>query len=170
MIFRTMFTKQKALPIALLAVALLAAWFIFAIDRDERAIRKQLDELAELVEKDGAVSQFDALARIRKFKELFAPGALIEYMPGRALPRSTDAMQTGFLSVWRQIESASIRVSQHEVEIGSPATEAVSSFYAKCRVVINGSERMGDTVSYRSYWVKRDGEWLIDRIIAERFE
>lgn len=165
-----MSSKKKALGIFIALAGLLAAWLYFGINWDERAVRNQLTELVELVEKDGPVSQFEALGRSRKFKELFVAGALIEYMPGKALPRGTDAIQTGFLSVWGQIETASIRISQHKVDLGSNEAEASSTFYAKCRVVINGSERMGDTVFYRTYWVKRDGDWLVDRIIAERSE
>lgn len=165
-----MSTQQKTLYLLLGVVSLLGAWLFFGLNWDQRAVRNQLDELVELIEKDGPVSQFEALGRSRKFQQLFVEDALIEYMPGEALPRGTDKMQSGFLSVWGQIETASIRVSQHTVEMNTNEIEAMSTFYAKCRVAMNGSEQMGDTVFYRTYWVKRDGDWLVERIVAERSE
>lgn len=149
-------------------VAIIGAWFVFGGDSEERAIRRQLDQLVEIVEKEGVVSKFETLGRSRKFKEIFVEDALIEYLPGESLPRGADVMQSGFLQVWSQLESASIRISQHEVEIDVSRTEATSTFYAACKVMLNGRNQMGDTVQYRSYWIKRDGEWLIERIVAEQ--
>lgn len=159
--------SSKSIYIAGAVVGALILFFVFGSNTDERAIRGRLDALAEIVEKDGPVSQFEALGRSRKFKELFAERAFIEYLPGRSLPQSTDAMQTGFLSVWGQIETASVHISKHEVEVDASGEEAISTFYAKCQVIINGSDKMGQTVQYRAYWVKREGDWVIERIIAE---
>lgn len=140
---------------------------MFGGDADERAIRRQLDQLVEIVEKDGTVSKLETLSRSRKFKELFVDDALIEYLPGESLPRGADVMQSGFLQVWSRIESASIRITQHEVEMDASKVEATSTFYAVCKIMLNGTNQMGDTVQYRSYWFKQDGEWLIERIVAE---
>jgi len=139
----------------------------FGGDRDKHAIRDKLNALVELVEKDGAVSKFEALGRARKFKAIFDSGAFIEYLPSKSLSIRSDAMQSGFLRAWTQIDSASIRISQHEVDIDSDRAKAVSTFYAECRIAMDGSSPMSDTVFYRAYWVKADGEWLIEGIVAE---
>jgi len=149
-------------------VALILGWVLLGASGDERMIQKRLIELTKLVEKEGSVSQFEALGRSRKFKELFVASALIEYLPGRSLPRQTGAMQSGFLSIWGQIETASIRVSDHEVDVDERGAEATSDFVATCQIIINGSDRMGDAVRYRAYWIKQEGDWLIERIVAER--
>ncbi|MGJ8654521.1 MAG: nuclear transport factor 2 family protein [Opitutaceae bacterium] len=158
---------NKTHIIILAIVVIIGGWFLFGGDSDERAIRRQLDQLVEIVEKDGVVSKFETLGRSRKFKEIFVEDALIEYLPGESLPRGADAMGAGFLQVWSQLESASIRISQHEVEVDASKTDASSTFYAACKIMLDGTNKMGDTVQYRSYWVKRDSEWLIERIVAE---
>ncbi|MGJ8639451.1 MAG: nuclear transport factor 2 family protein [Opitutaceae bacterium] len=157
-------TVLVAIGILLFAVG---GYLYFGGDRDERAIRSQLSALVETVEKEGAVSKFESLGRARKFKGIFAEDPYVEYLPGSSLPSRSDAIQAGFLSVWSQIDTASIRVTEHEIDVKDGRTEAVSTFYANCKVVMNGSQKMSDTVYYRLYWLKLDGEWLIERIIAE---
>ncbi|HAV12794.1 MAG TPA: hypothetical protein DCX06_04760 [Opitutae bacterium] len=149
-----------------LAAALLVGWIFFS-GSPEKAIDRQLRVLTEIVQKEAAVSQFGALSRSRKLAEIFTENALVEYMPRESLPRGSDAMRSGFLSVWGQIEKASIRISRHEIEVSSSETEAISTFSATCKVVLRGTSQMADTVNYRAYWVKQNDDWLVDRIIAE---
>jgi hypothetical protein len=159
-------TPKSLLSVGAIAVVLVVV-YVLSSGSEESVIQKRLLSLVEIVEKDGPVSQFEALGRSRKFKERFAERALIEYLPSRSLPQSADAMQSGFLSVWGQIESAKVTITKHEVELDASSEEAISTFYARARVMMNGSDQMGQTVQYRAFWVKQEGDWLIERIIAE---
>lgn len=158
--------SRKALIAVLLIVVVLGSWWYLQIDRDARAIRKQFDELVELVEKDGPISSFEAIGRSQKIKAKFTERLLVEYLPGRALPRERDALGGAFLSALNQVDSISVRVSRHDVDVDEDGMEAESSLVANCSLVMNGSERMGDTIDYLVFWAKQEGEWLIERLIA----
>lgn len=159
-----MFERYKIPLIVLVVAGLLAAYFYTQVDWDERAVRNQLKELTELVEKDGPVSTFDSVGRSRKLVGFFAKNPSIEYVPGRKLPKDLDSMSGAFLSVWGQIEKASVRISRHEVKINDDRAE--STVTAKCSVILEGSDRMGDAIDYRITWVRVEGDWLIKSVVA----
>ena len=75
-------------------------------------------------------------------------------------------MGSAFLSVWGNVDQASVRLIKHEVAINDRGTEADSRVLASCSVVLAGAEQMGDTVQYRIYWRKIDGDWLIREVVA----
>ncbi len=156
--------NSKVPVIAIAAVLLIAGYFYTVVDWNARAVRKQLDALAELVEKDGPVSTFDSVGRSRKLPGFFADNPSVEYFPGRRLPKDLDAMSGAFLSVWGEIDTASVRISRHEVEVNDERAESMIT--ARCSVVIDGSEKMGDVLDYRINWAKIEGDWLIRSVVA----
>jgi len=161
----SMLLMNKKIGVVLGLAALLGLYLYFQVDWDARAIRSEFKQLVDVVEKDGPVSSFEALGRSRKLVGHFAPKASVEYFPGRGLPKDLDGMGAAFLSVWTQIETASVSVQRHEVEIDPRGMEAESMVQAKCSVIFEGAERMGDTLKYRIYWVKIDGDWKIRTVL-----
>lgn len=160
-----MVQKYKIPAIVFVVVVFLAAYFYTQVDWEERAIRKRLNELVELVEKDGPVSTFEAAGRSRKVVEFFEKNPSIEYAPGRRLPKDLDSISGAFLSVWGQVETASLRISHHEVDI--QGVRAESNITARCSVVLRGSERMGDALDYKITWIRQEGgEWVIQGVVA----
>lgn len=150
--------------IALIAAAVLllvGGYFYIMVDWDARAIRQRVSDLAHLVEKDGPVSTLEAVGRSRQLVRVFAEGAEVEYAPGRRLPKDLDAMGAAFISAWGQVDKASVRITRHEVEVDPDGSSAESMLTARCSVILNGSEQMGDTLEYRIYWSQRDGDWFI---------
>jgi hypothetical protein len=158
---------KKPLIIASAVFLGLVAWFILKGDGDIAAIRQQLDELVEVVEKEGPVPPFEALGRSQKLKSKFTERLLFEYLPGKSLPRDRDELGAAFLGVWSKLDRISIRVLRHDVSVDENKYEAESSLSANCSVVMDGAERMGDTFEYIVFWTKVDGEWLIERLIAQ---
>lgn len=159
-----MFDRHK-LPMVLLVVfALLTGYFYTQVDWEERAIRRQLSELTVLVEKDGPTSTFDSVGRSRKLVSYFAENPSIEFIPERRLPKDLNSISGAFLSIWGEIDRASVLIRRHEVEIDEDRAE--SSVTAKCSVFINGSDRVGELVDYRISWIRFDGEWLIKSVVA----
>lgn len=160
-------TFKVKISALLLAVALLVGGYLyFFYDWSAHAVRAQFENLVQLVEKEGAVSSFEALGRSRQFAEVFMPDAFVEYYPGRSLPRNLKNLGAAYLTVWNRLESASVRVARHDVEVDASKEEAVSQLLATCSVILEGSERMGDTVEYKIYWTKFDGEWRIERLVS----
>lgn len=157
--------NRKILGILAFSLLLVTGIWFWRIDWDERAIHKQLDQLVALVEKEGPVSTIEALGRGRKLPSFFAPNVYVEYYPGRSLPREMDAMAPAFLGVWNRLDHVSVRISRHDVEVDAERSRATSTLTANCRVVIDGSERMGDTIKYRAYWIQNEGDWLIERLV-----
>jgi hypothetical protein len=158
----------QALKITLIAGALIAAcaaYFYLQIDWEARALRKQLDSLTRLVEKDGPVSTFEALSRSRRLADFFATPASVEYFPGRKLPEDLDAISAGFLSAWGQIQEASITVLRHETDIRQDQGEARSRVTIRGRVIAGGRDQMRDTLDYQIFWQKLDGDWRIRRML-----
>lgn len=156
--------RIQIIAITLAVFAGLAAYFFLNIDWDKRAIRSQFSELVEVVEKDGPVSTFEALSRSRRLTGFFTASPSIEYVPGRSLPKDLEGISAGFLSAWGQIESASIRVLRHEIELRGGDSEARSLATIRGRVVEGGQDRMRDTLDYQIFWKKGDGDWRLDRI------
>jgi hypothetical protein len=156
----------KSLIVALVLIILFAGYFYTQVDWEARAVRKQLDQLVELVEKDGAISKFEAVGRSRQLPDFFVKNPSVEYYPNRRLPRDSDAISGAFLSVWGQLDSASARVIRHEVEIGEDASEAESNAVVRSSVIMGGSEQMGNTLKYRIYWTKIEGDWRIREVLA----
>lgn len=149
-------------PLIVAAVLLLiAGYFYTTVDWEARAIRKRVSQLVEQVEKDGPVSTFEALGRSRKLVAVFAEGAEVEYVPGRSLPKDLDSMSAAFISAWGQVDKASVRVIRHEVNVDHDRSEAESMLTARCSVVLNGAEQMGDTLEYKIFWRKIYGDWRI---------
>lgn len=157
---------MKILVSALVGVLVIGAIVYFKIDWESRAIYKAFDQLVETVEKEGPVSPFEALGRSRELKSKFTERLLVEYLPGRALPRDREALGVAFLSIWNKVESISIRVVRHDVDVDDNGYEAESRLVARCSVIYDGSERMGDTLEYVVFWTQVDGDWLIERLIA----
>jgi len=155
-------TSKYKIILSVLGVVL--GYLYTQIDWESRAVRNQLNGLINLVEKDGAVSTFEAVGRSRKLTNFFAEDASVEYFPGRRLPKDLDAMSGAFLSVWGNIDKANVRVTRHEVEVDE--SEAESLVTASCSVIFEGSEQMGDTIKYRINWIQVDGDWLITSVIA----
>jgi len=157
---------MKQLGIILGVVVLIAAYFFFQIDWEARAIRGQFDQLVELVEKDGPVSQFEALGRSRKLVGLFTEQPTIEYFPNRRLSRGADAIGAAFLSAWSELDTASIYLLGHELEVDDDSVSARSKITLRASIRMEGVEKMGDTLRYRVYWQKVDGTWRIRDLIA----
>jgi hypothetical protein len=156
------------LRIPLIVVSVLLAiggYFYTQVDWDARAIRQQLNRLVESVEKDAPASTFEALGRSRQLVDTLAPGASIEYLPGRSLPKDLDAMSGAFVSAWGRADRISILVLRHEVSVEPDEPRAESMLTARCSVILEGSERAGDTLKYRIYWHKIEGEWRIETLI-----
>jgi hypothetical protein len=161
-----MIFKNKTFWAVAALLVLIIGYFYTQVDWETRAIRKQFDGLIEQVEKDGPASTFEALGRSRKVVAYFAPEPSVEYFPGRHLPKDLDAMGGAFISVWGQIEKASVRVIRHDVTIDETYPEAESLVTARCSVILNGSEQMGDTIKYRINWIQIDGDWRIQAVVA----
>jgi hypothetical protein len=156
----------KYLSISGVLLLLAVAYFYTQVDWDARAVRKSLNELIELVEKDGPVSKFEALGRSHKLPSYFAENARVEYFPSRRLPADSAAMRGAFLSVWGDIETASVRVLRHDVQIDDGKMTAESQVLMRSSVMMNGADKMGDTLEYRIYWIKIEGDWRIREVIA----
>jgi hypothetical protein len=161
-----MSAKLKTISIVSAIIVFVCGYFYTQVDWEARAIRKQFSELVDLVEKEGAVSTFEALARSRQLPNYFTEDAMVEYLAGRSFPKGTDGMGRAFLAAWSQLDSAAVSILRHEVEINENYPEAKSRVSANCRVVFEGRDQMRDTVQYQIYWRKVEGDWLIRQIVA----
>lgn len=154
----------KISTILVAVIAFISGYFYFQVDWEARAIRQQFEALTKVVEKDGPVTTFEALSRSRRLSEFFTDPASVEYFRGRKLPEDLDSISAGFLSTWGKIETASVTVLRHEIEIRGNGTDARSRATLRGRVIADGRDRMSDTLDYRIGWQNVDGEWLIQTI------
>lgn len=161
-----MSTRLKTSAIVFGVLLLLCGYFYFQVDWEVRAIRKQLKQVAELVEKEGSVSTFESLARSRQLSNCFTEYAKVEYLAGRAFAGGPDELGRAFLAVWNQVDSASIAILRHEVELSEHHPEAKSRVTVNARVILAGNDAMRDSVQYQIYWRKLDGDWLIHEVVT----
>ncbi|WPJ96793.1 hypothetical protein SH580_03625 [Coraliomargarita algicola] len=156
--------KTSAILAALLL--LVCGYFYLQVDWEARAIRQQLKQVVDLVEKDGAVSTLEAMGRSRQLTAVLTSDAKIEYLTGRSFPKGADALGRAFLAAWSQVNTANVSILKHEVDISENYPEAKSRVTANCRVLLDGQEVLRDTVRYQIYWKKQEGDWLIREVVA----
>lgn len=156
--------KTKTAISLAIALAIILGWMLWRTDWDSRAIHKTLKSLAELVEKDGSESTFEALGRGRKVPEFFMENAQIEYLPNRSF-RAGDTLSAVFLSARSQVETASVRISRHEIMVDAGGRRAESTARVSAQVTVAGGGRHSDSVEYRILWEKVAGDWRI-RLIS----
>ncbi|CAA6692897.1 Unannotated [Lentimonas sp. CC19] len=156
--------NQKTVLVVAALVALCIASLFWNVDWDARAIDKQLNELADLVEKSEPESAFEALGRSRRVADLFTDSCEIEYLPQRSSLSGADSISAAFLSVRNAIETASVGLSQHTIAVDAGAARAESSVRASAKVATRGGDEWRDRLNYRIVWEKVEGEWLIRQI------
>lgn len=148
---------------------IIVIWFVGG-GSETKAIYKRFDALVDLVEKDGPASTFETVGRTRKIVEFFEPAAAIEYYPGRTLPKDLEAMQGAFVQVWGRLDSASVSIQRHDVELDESGANAVSTLRATSQVMMHGEQEMSGAIEYQIDWVKVDGDWKIERVLANHPE
>jgi len=156
--------NQKTVLFVAALVALCMASILWKIDWDARAIDKQLNELAELVEKSGPESTFEELGRSRRVATFFTDSCEIEYLRQRSSLSGADSISAAFLSVRGAIKTASVRLSQHTIAVDADAARAESTVRASAKITTRGGDEWRDTLNYRIVWDQVEGEWLIRQI------
>ena len=156
--------NQKIVLVLAALVSVFVGSIFWNMDWDARAIDKRMHELAELVEKSGAESTFEGLGRSRRVANLFTDSCEIEYLPQRSSLTGADAISGAFLSVRNAIETASVRLSRHTITVDADAERAESTVQASAKVATSGGDEWRDTLQYRIFWQKQEGEWLIRQI------
>lgn len=150
-----------AVPAA--AVLLVGLLIVFWRGRDARAIHRRLDELRELVSKDGEEKPLAQLAQTREVIEYFTPDAPI--IVGSPLPALQGRQEIAALfhqarAVFRTID---VKIRDRALQIAADKLGATMDMTAE--VVAEG---LGETVrevrEIRTNWVKQDGDWLISEV------
>ena len=159
-----MTTPLKTVLALIVLVVLCVISILWNVDWDARAIDKQLNELAELVEKSEPESSFEAVGRSRRVGGFFTDDCEIEYLPQRSSVTGADSMRAAFMSVRSSIETASVRLSQHTITVDAEADRAESTVRAVAKVATRGGDAWRDTVRYGISWEKVEGDWLIRQI------
>ncbi len=148
----------------LIVVILLIGGRLYQTDWSQRAVDNRLLELVELIEKDGSETPILALGKSNQMKQFFTDTASIEYLPNRSPLSGGQAFAATFLSFRGFIETLSLRVGSHEIQIDESKASATSDVSIFPKGTMKGGERGGgEKLRFEISWLKRDGDWLIAR-------
>ena len=159
----------RLLLAAALAILVVAGVFAYrALTRtEEDAIRREFSRLMELAAIDGMESPLKAGLRAADIVEFFTTDINISSRFANISISSRRELRQLVFQARTSLERLSVRVRRNRIEIDADGENATMDISLEIRVVGMGENRR-DRDSFTIQWVKRDGNWLIDRI--ERYE
>jgi hypothetical protein len=146
-------------------VLVLVVLGIFWVSRsgDQKAIERQLNELTDLVSKDGAETQLAGLNQARLITELFASSFEVRAEQLRFSTRDRREI-AGFIHGYRRSsDRITMRTSDKALDIDETSRRATH----RVNFQFNGGGPMGSpSERYRVQinWLEEEGEWKIDYI------
>jgi ketosteroid isomerase-like protein len=160
-------TKWKYLLICSLVAVLFIAWRWSQMDHDVRAIDRNLHEIVSQLEKESGESQLEGLTRGRRVSRYIAPGAILEYRPGRRLRFDAESFPVAFSAARSNFSSIGLSVSQHSIQVEEVGNQSLSS--ARIRVRLQTTSGQNETHQERVQfeWLKQEGEWLLFNIKSD---
>lgn len=130
---------------------------------DERAIRRNLRDAVQALEKDGPENPIAAARRAERAADIFVPNPIIE---GRGLDarwRSRTELRSGIFQVRAAAERLSISLHDISVKIETSGEQAVLSGTARVRGA--GTHGRGsleqEFVEFTTEWVKTPDGWRL---------
>jgi hypothetical protein len=159
--------KKGILIVFLLLFLWVAVWvvlFFTGRDQDIGQIRKNLEEVTSLVEKQGDEAPLVSLAGVQKFVSFFADNCQIEV--GSPVPGITSKSELmGTVSQLRQ-SADNIEVKLSEISITLEDNDSARSIFI-AKAVVSGSLMEREEVQPRQLdvkWEKIDGSWKIKKV------
>ena len=159
---------RKGLLTLVFAIAVISGVFLFTrANRDERRIRKNLDTVAGLLEKEGNETIVVALARIRKITSFFLKDCHIEV--GNPVPviNGRDELISTVSHAHRSVGSIKVKLSDISITLEEDLMRAESTLTAAASVSNSVMEK--DKIYPRELvitWQKAGREWKIENIRA----
>jgi hypothetical protein len=156
---------KRALQLILICALAAAGYFLWTWmnPTPEKAIRKQMEKLAETLESKPGEGNIARVAAINKTLSFFAPNVVIN---GEGIPQVNESIQ-GHSELQQALFAARARlqgaITFHEVHVivAPEATNARVNFHAVARLA-------GQTEPYsadlKAEFVKIDRDWLISRV------
>lgn len=156
-------SRWGRIVIPLAAVIAAALLLLFWRGRDARAIHRRMDELRDLVSKDGAEKPLAQLAQTREVIEYFTADAPI--IVGSPLPALQGRQEIAALfhqarAAFRTID---VKIRDRALQITGDKLGATMDMTAEVAAEGPG-ESMRDIREIRTRWVKQGGKWLISEV------
>ncbi len=162
--------SRRTLAIVLAAVALAAAVAVGVLarrDRDEARLRRELRNLAALVEKRGPESALAAARRARDVAALFAREARIDLPEAPFAPGDRSDLAAAVFHARASVDRLSIRIHDIAVRLEPDRNRAHMEFSATATAAsAHGSDR-----AHRAFeldWVREPDGWRIAAVRAAR--
>ncbi len=154
--------RASYLLYGLLALGM-AVWLFGQLGGEERRVKKRLERLEDLVEKDGAENDLVAANKARNVGLLFARDFEID-LQGRA--RGVVTERSAIAQVMLRYRSAPSRIELSFRDVEIEVAEGGAS--AQMTAVASAAATTGGDTRHRRFrlafrWLKEDGEWVIRR-------
>ena len=156
---------KRLLQLILVAALIAAAYFVWTWmnPTPEKAIRKQMEKLAETLQSKPGEGNIARVASINKTLSFFAPNI---YINGEGIPQVNDSIQ-GHSELQQALFAARSRlegaVTFHEVHVivAPEATNARVNFRAVARLAGQSDPYSADL---KAEFIKVNRDWLISRV------
>jgi len=151
----------------LVAAILLVAAFIYLFlpqNDAEAIINARLDSLVEFLEKQQPETQFVSMGEGRRASRFFTENPSVN--PGlRGTPRLTSRDQIAALVARVRIQADTIEIdaTSRSLDIAETGDRAVMRLTGKATATV-GPQTRTNRNRYELTWIKREGDWLIDRV------
>lgn len=151
---------QRSLLMAGIVVASVGMFMLLTMNRDERIIRRNLEDLIARCEKKSGRGVFQTLASAADIRTFFTTDALLNL--GKPYPAQLEARELPPLIARAHLELESLQITVNGVEfLPRTAPDQVETRLAAELKAQRGemAERFLD--EYRVRWKKIDGDWKI---------
>jgi hypothetical protein len=156
---------KRLLQIIVLLAFAVGGYFVWTWTHPspEKAIRKQMEKLAETLAGKPGEGNFARVGGINKTLSFFTPNI---YINGEGIPQVNESIQ-GQTELQQALFAARSRldgaITFHEIHVivGSEATNARVNFHAVARLSGQNEPYSQDL---KAEFVKLDGKWLISRV------
>ncbi len=154
----------KAYHVLFLVIVIAAAvWAVSHWRSDERQIRRQLGQLAELLEKPAGESALAGANQVRQIGDLLTTNFEIDIAPYGQVVRDRQELLRTAMGYRSRVETAGLAFRGVEIELGNAGRTATLQAVA----VLSGRDAAGprrDAYRVALDWVEQGGEWKISRI------
>lgn len=156
--------KHIAFITAFLLAGAVAGW-LFWREPEQGRIARQMDLLVRTLEESAGGSELRALAGANKAANFFSDYCAVEAPEVRIRVNDRHELAASFAQALSLCDSLDIGLSNRSITLSQDSQSATMNLRASFSGMVAGNREHGGG-EYLLEWVKREGQWQIQRVLA----